>query len=55
MISEQFNDVSSFINTAFDLFIYHIYYWFRHFSGHLKGHNHDYLVLCDTYDYAVPL
>ena len=25
------------------------------FSGHLNGHNNDFLVLCDAYVYAVPL
>ena len=37
------------------LFIHHIYYWFCHFSGYLNGHNHDFLVLCTTYVYAVSL
>ena len=55
MISEQFNEVSSLNNMAFNLFIHQNYYWFRHFSGHLNGHNHDFLVLCDAYVYAVPL
>ena len=55
MISEQFNDVSSLNNMAFNLFINHIYYWFRHFSGNLNGHNHDFLVLCGAYVYAFPL
>ena len=55
MISEHFDEVSSLNNMAFNLFIHHIYYWFRHFSGHLNGNNHDFLVLCDAYAYAVPL
>ena len=55
MISEQFNDVISLNNMAFNLFIHHIYYWFRHFSGHFNVHIHEFLVLCDAYVYAVPL
>ena len=55
MISEQFNDVSSLNNTAFNLFIHHIYYWFCRLSGNLNRHNNDFLVLRDAYVYAVPL
>ena len=55
IISEQFNDVSSFNNMEFNLFINHIYYWFQRFSGHLNVHNDEFLVLCDTYVYAVLL
>ena len=54
LISEQFNDISSLNNMAFNLFIHHFYYWFVHFSGHLNGHNNDFLVLCYVYDDAVP-
>ena len=54
MISEQFNAVSSLNNMAFNLFVHHFYYLFRHFSGHLNGHNNDFLVLCDAYVYTVP-
>ena len=54
LISEQFNDISSLNNMAFNLFIHHFYYWFRHFSGHLNGRNNNFLVICDAYVYAVP-
>ena len=47
MISEQFNDVSSLNNMEFNLFIHHIYHWFQRFSGHLNGHNNEFLVVCD--------
>ena len=56
MVSEQFNDVSSLNNMAFNFFIHHAHYCFRRFSGHdLNGHNNDFLVLCDAYVYAVRL
>ena len=55
MISEQFIDVSSPNNMAFNLFMHNIYYCFKRFSGHLNGHNNNFLVLCDKYVYAVPL
>ena len=55
MISEQFNDVSSLNNMAFNLFTPHMYLWFQCFSGHLNGHNNDFLVLCDVHVYAVLL
>ena len=54
LISEQFNEIISLSNMAFNLFIHHFYYWFVHFSGHLNGHNNDFLVLCDAYVYTVP-
>ena len=55
MISEQFNDVRSLNNMAFNLFIHNIYHWFQRFSGNLNGHNNEFLVLCNAYVYAVPL
>ena len=55
MIYEQFIDVSSLNNMAFNLFIHHIDYRFRYFSCYLNGHNHYFLVLCDVYVYANPL
>ena len=55
MIPEQFNDVSSINNMAFNLFIHRIYYLLQYFSVHLNGHNNLYLVICDAYVYAVPL
>ena len=48
MISEQFNDIRSLNNMAFYLFIHHIYYRFRCFSGHLNGHNNYFLVQSDV-------
>ena len=39
MISEQFNDVSSINNKAFNLFIDRIYYLLQLFNGHLNRHN----------------
>ena len=55
MISEQFNDVSSLNNMAFNLFMDSIYYSLQCLSGDLNGHNNDFLDLCDAYVYAVPL
>ena len=39
MISEQFNEVSSINNKAFNLFIDRIYYLLQLFNGHLNRHN----------------
>ena len=39
IISEQFNDVSSINNKAFNLFIDRIYYLLQLFNGHLNRHN----------------
>ena len=55
MISEQFNDVSSINNMAFNLFIHRFYYLLQLFNGHLNGHNSFFLVLSDAYVHAVPL
>ena len=55
MNSEQFNDVSSINNMAFNLFIDRIYYDLQYFSGNLKGNNNFFLVLSDAYVHAVPL
>ena len=43
MVSEQFNDIISLNNMEFN-----------HFSGHLNGHDNDFLVLCYAYVYVVP-
>ena len=62
--SVRFNSVSisdieyferSMNHTAFILFIHIIYYYLQFFSGHLNGHNHDFLFVCDAYVYAVEL
>ena len=55
MISEQFNDVSSINNKAFNLFIYRIYYLLQLFNGHLNRHNSFLLLLSDAYVHADPL
>ena len=55
MISEQFNDVSSINNMAFNLFIHRIYFMLQYFSGHLNGQNNLFLDLCDAYVYTVPI
>ena len=55
MISEQFNDVSSIDNMAFNLFKDPIYYLSQLFNGHLNRHNRFLLVLSDAYVHAVPL
>ena len=55
MISEQYNDVSSINNMAFNLFIHRIYFLLQYFSAQLKGHNIFFLVLSDAYAHAIPL
>ena len=55
MISEQFNDVSSINNKAFNLFKDRIYYLLQLFNGQLNRHNSFFKVLSDVYVHADPL